>query len=93
MDLKRSNNNKLIKKKKSIFFFFFFFEIYTQKNPQTIFIFTTRSIASKPNVLYPIQVTDSFPPFFQNTRIYIYIYVYVQLWWIVWKLVGRFVKI
>lgn len=50
MDLKRSNNNKLIKKKKSIFFFFFFFEIYTQKNPQTIFIFTTRSIASKPNV-------------------------------------------
>lgn len=49
-NLKRSNNNKLIKKKKSIFFFFFFFEIYTQKNPQTIFIFTTRSIASKPNV-------------------------------------------
>lgn len=51
-NLKRSNNNKLIKKRNQciFFFFFFFFEIYTQKNPQTIFIFTTRSIASKPNV-------------------------------------------
>lgn len=67
-NLKRSNNNKLIKKKKSMYILLLLLRnLYPKKSTNNFYLYNSLDRIKT----QCFQVTDSFPPFFQNTRIYI----------------------